>query len=352
LLAGNRSVASLLARQETATEPQPQIVQTPGGLAVRAAIHAATTPEELSAIISELRTAAASAPTDRTEPMAVLIAGPTQIASYEARPLLNEAEQAAGLVTLTSQLPPGADPGQGNLAGVRAQLARARALADDPASGLTEEQRSEIRAGVARTEKSVASYEEISTQGQARQAGMAPLALAGGGILADDATGVGVADDPLLILVGIAMLAVLIATSPKAPQADMDDAWRRVAEDLRQLGEIGTGIAMAVQGPRAAGQLTNIARHLARLLALGGVGGVPSGEPPKNNNDNDKHWWSEIKGSIAQFLQAIKGASRKQVMRELIKQGFTEAQIAEIEAALARAAQQMGETIGNLLPPP
>jgi hypothetical protein len=38
-------------------------------------------------------------------------------------------------------------------------------------------------------------------------------------------------------------------------------------------------------------------------------------------------------------------------MRELLKD-YSEAQIAEIEAALARAEELMGETIGKVLPPP
>jgi hypothetical protein len=349
--AGNHAVASLIARQQAPAAPPVGVVQTPGGLAVRAAIQQATTPDQLAAIIAELRRAAAAAPTDRSVGIPVLIAGPTQIASYEAPLLLAEAEHAAGLVA-PPNLPSGVDPGRGNVAGVKAQLARAKALLDDPASGLTDEQRAELRTAVAQTEASVAGYEQLSSQGGTRTAAMAPLALAGGGIVADDATGVGVADDPLLILVGIAALAVLVATKPAAPEPDLEDAWRKIANDLQKLGEIGTGIMMAVQGPRAAGQLTNIARHLARLLALSSVGGVPSGEPPKKDDKDDKHWWSEIKGSIQQFRQAIKGASRKQVLRELIKLGFTEAQIAEIEAALTRAAEQMGEVIGNLLPPP
>jgi hypothetical protein len=110
--------------------------------------------------------------------------------------------------------------------------------------------------------------------------------------------------------------------------------------------------AMAMQGPRAAGQLTNVARHLARLLGRSAVGGVPSGEPPKNNNDNDKHWWSEIKASLRQFWQAIKGASRKQVLGQLLKFGYTESQISEIQSALKAAAELMEESVDDLLPPP
>jgi hypothetical protein len=50
-------------------------------------------------------------------------------------------------------------------------------------------------------------------------------------------------------------------------------------------------------------------------------------------------------------MQATKGASRKQVLRELLKD-YSEAQIAEIEAALARAKELMSENIGKVLPPP
>src|SRR5262249_51587577 len=71
--------------------------------------------------------------------------------------------------------------------------------------------------------------------------------------------------------------------------------------------QLGTSGALAVQGARAAGQLRNVARHLARLLAQSSVGGVPSGEPPKKNDRDDQHWWSEIKASLKEFRQALRG---------------------------------------------
>jgi hypothetical protein len=108
---------------------------------------------------------------------------------------------------------------------------------------------------------------------------------------------------------------------------------------------------MAIQGARAAGQIRNVAVHLARLLVLASVGGRPPGEPPKKDDRDDKPWWTEIKASLKDYLQATKGASKKQIMRELLKQGFTEAQIAEVEAALVRAEQMMGEQIGRSIPP-
>jgi hypothetical protein len=178
-----------------------------------------------------------------------------------------------------------------------------------------------------------------------------------GGLAADDVTVVGVADDvaiPFVIIAAAALTAIAVFTGgPKPEKLDFGPARRPVEAALRKMVElVAISQAMAVQGARAAGQLGNIAVHLARLLVLGSVGGHPPGEPPKKNDRDDKHWWSEIKASLKNFFQATKGASRKQIMRELLKAGYTDAEIAEIEAALARAGEMMGETVELLLPPP
>ncbi len=60
---------------------------------------------------------------DRTVPVPALIGGPRQIASYEAPLLLAEAGHAAG-VARVPDLPPGIDPGRGNVAGVSATRER------------------------------------------------------------------------------------------------------------------------------------------------------------------------------------------------------------------------------------
>lgn len=175
-------------------------------------------------------------------------------------------------------------------------------------------------------------------------------------LAADDVTVIGIADDVAIpfVIIGAAVLsAAAIFSGGSKPQIlDYGPARAKVDAVLRQMTDLlNISKAMAVQGPRAAGQLGNVAVHLARLLALAAVGGRPSGEPPKRNNDDDKHWWSEIKASLKNFFQATKGASRKQIMRELLKY-YSEEQIAEIEAALANAETQMGEQVGRILPPP
>lgn len=80
------------------------------------------------------------------------------------------------------------------------------------------------------------------------------------------------------------------------------------------------------------------------------MGGIPPDEDPKWNNDTDNHWWKEIRAYLKAIQQAIKGASRKQVLRELLKEGFTEAQILEIEAALDEAARELGSEPPPFLP--
>jgi hypothetical protein len=101
-----------------------------------------------------------------------------------------------------------------------------------------------------------------------------------------------------------------------------------------------------INGDNAIGNTVQVAIHLARLLRLSEVGGMPSGEPPDPGDNNDNHWWKEIKGFLKNVATATKGASRKQVLREL-RRRFSDGQILEIEARLAEAAAKMGEN-----PPP
>jgi hypothetical protein len=177
-----------------------------------------------------------------------------------------------------------------------------------------------------------------------------------GALAVDDVTGIGVANDvaiPFVIVGAAALSAIALASGgPKPVTLDYGPARSKIEAALRQMTDlVAVSAAMAVQGPRAAGQLSNIAVHLARLLALASVGGRPSGEPPKKNDRDDKHWWAEIKASLKNYLQATREASNKQIKRELLKY-FKEAELVEIEAALIRAEQMMGEKIGRLLPPP
>jgi hypothetical protein len=119
---------------------------------------------------------------------------------------------------------------------------------------------------------------------------------------------------------------------------------------LRRIEDYIGHIFPSIKTPQLLGNTRQVAIHLARLLRLSEVGGMPPEEDPDPGNDNDKHWWKEIKTFLKNIQQAIKGASRRQVMRELGKE-FTEEQILEIERRLIEAAKKMGEDPPPFLPP-
>ncbi|QRN98154.1 hypothetical protein JRI60_03515 [Archangium violaceum] len=111
--------------------------------------------------------------------------------------------------------------------------------------------------------------------------------------------------------------------------------------------------ATAIDGESINSQLIHIARHLALILELDQVGGVPPGEPP--NKRTHRHWWREIKTAVRNIQQKMKNCrSRNQLMASLGKARNqpprTPEQIADIEARLAMVARMMGEEIGELLP--
>ena len=115
-------------------------------------------------------------------------------------------------------------------------------------------------------------------------------------------------------------------------------------EKLRELRNSQSEPLAAINIKNLLGNTKPLAQHLARLLRLPQVGGVPPEEDPDPGNNNDKHWWKEIKTFLKNIQQAIKNASRAQVMRDL-RGEYTDEQILDIEKRLKEAAQKMGEDI-------
>ena len=243
-------------------------------------------------------------------------------------------------------------PSAAEIAEARRHLTAAKAILADKNAPLSDSERAVLQAAVQKAEAALASYMKLAQQGKNRNAAMGGFVIAGGGILADDATVVGVADDPLLILIGLGMVATMLLTKAPASNQQLAQAWGDAARSLQQAVQAGAIlIALKLKGDQLRGNTERLAEHLARLLALTAVAGVPSGEPPKKGPDDDKHWWTEIKAFLKNVRSAIGQASRKQVMRELQKR-FTEEQIREIEQLLAKAAKMMGEGPPSFLPPP
>lgn len=111
-------------------------------------------------------------------------------------------------------------------------------------------------------------------------------------------------------------------------------------------------LATAIDGESVNSLLVNTAQHLARLLELEQVGGVPPGEPPDKRNH--KHWWREIKTFVKNIRQKLKSCqSRKQLMASL-KSATKHAprtleQVADIEARLLEAARMMDDAVEELI---
>src|SRR5690242_7478387 len=97
---------------------------------------------------------------------------------------------------------------------VRSRLARARAALSNPA--VTDDERRALQSKLDAADKALDAYVKVLTQGDKRTAAVAPFVMSGGAILADDATGVGVADDPLLPVVVLGALIAHAATTPPA----------------------------------------------------------------------------------------------------------------------------------------
>ncbi len=71
---------------------------------------------------------------------------------------------------------------------------------------------------------------------------------------------------------------------------------------------------------------------------------MPPGEPPDPGNDNDGHWWKEIKTFLKNVQSALRGASCSQALRELLSGASPRNRSdPDIERRLAEAAARMGE---------
>jgi hypothetical protein len=106
---------------------------------------------------------------------------------------------------------------------VRTRLTRARAGLSSPK--LTEDERRTLESRLNAAERALDAYVRVVTRGDKRAAATAPLYAAGGAVLADDVTGVGAADDPLLPIIGLGVLLAHAATSPPATDSEINKAW-------------------------------------------------------------------------------------------------------------------------------
>lgn len=223
------------------------------------------------------------------------------------------------------------------LARIRQDIRAAEGLLQD--ESVSDEDRERIRAAIESARGALSHYSELRSAGETRAYIMAPIGVASGAILADDATGVGVGDDPLLILCALAAIATYIATSAPATREALTEAWASVGRSVSDLSTVISTVFMAqAVGNQVRGLMGILIVHLARIL-----GETVGGQPPDHQEDPERdrpHWWTEIKNLIRQIRD--KGLSDRQLLREL-RRRFTEEQLRQVRDAIRRAAERMGE---------
>lgn len=131
------------------------------------------------------------------------------------------------------------------LADVQTKLAQARRALGAAGSSLSPEDRQRLTRAVEEADEASARYLQLLKQGDARAEAMAPLAVAGGGVALDDATGVGVADDVLLPFIGIAILVAYCRTQSPASSTELATAWEEVIRRLEALARVADQIRVA-----------------------------------------------------------------------------------------------------------
>jgi hypothetical protein len=202
------------------------------------------------------------------------------------------------------------------------------------------EDKTDVDAAMGRVNSALRDVQDTQSAGStATKLAGGSLVLAGG-LLADDATVVGIGDDVaipfVLLFAGAAALTAWAQSSSTEDKTRAAEAARQALTEA--IGVIGGIIVAAKVGDQIRGHTTQLAIHLARLLGTA-VGGMP----PDHQEDPEPtrpHWWGEIKNLIK--LISKHGLSPKQLWRELSKR-FTREQLEQILSALKDAAKKMGE---------
>jgi hypothetical protein len=106
----------------------------------------------------------------------------------------------------------------------------------DTDTRIPEAVRAELRQSVRETRDALAEFLAKRQQGGARTDTLKGIGVAAVGILGNDATGIGVADDVLLIGLGLIALGVTITTHAPTSSDDLANSWYYAGKKLDRLG--------------------------------------------------------------------------------------------------------------------
>lgn len=101
----------------------------------------------------------------------------------------------------------------------------------------------QLRAAVAGSRTALSRYNRLRQRGTTRATVMMPIQASAGAIVADDATGIGVADDILLIPLALAAIATHVLTDDTATSDEIGQAWNQTLDSIRNLGAVAAAAA-------------------------------------------------------------------------------------------------------------
>lgn len=116
--------------------------------------------------------------------------------------------------------------------------------AHDALDQLPTEEQGELRAALTRAERAIERFERLARQGRSRQQTEEFLKRVAALALVDDATVGGIADDALLPLLILGVIATRLAMEAPAPPQALADAWRDVLDTLQAVGTVAEAAAI------------------------------------------------------------------------------------------------------------
>jgi hypothetical protein len=117
---------------------------------------------------------------------------------------------------------------------LQATLDSARQAITSPNADLDEADRQLLLHELTMAQSALTRFVRMSNE-HAQRNGLAPLYAMGGALVADDATGIGAADDFLLPLVGVAILVAHVVMVHRPSTPEVEAAWTEVAARSQQL---------------------------------------------------------------------------------------------------------------------
>ena len=167
-------------------------------------------------------------------------------------------------------------PSPDELNAVKTRLTQARLVLTSPDLPVEEDAHRSLVERLDKAEAALQRYSKLSAQGETRARLEAPLALAGVALLADDATGIGAADDPLLPFIGLGLLATRLLTEAPAPATERDESWRTVLKEVQAVSDMARQVSASsryVQPPKLLPGFPNAKREKKLKTPIPGAQG-------------------------------------------------------------------------------